>query len=186
MPSPSSISSYAPVKANRLIKENVKALLLVQGKTRKDLAQWCYKSESWISKILKEDRREFPVSGLDRVADFFGLATYQLFQPGIASGSERRRSVDRRAGKERRMSHAQRELLRLSHAIDPFRPGKSRDVDPSPYAVALRALTEEHERKVSALIARAESGGQDAAPRARVPPTPKSRRDLRRSDPAAS
>lgn len=97
------------MQANRLMKQNVDALLRARGQTRKDLAVWCRKTESWISKIMKEDRREFPMKYFDRIADFFGLATYQLLQPGITPLTERRAKLDRRTLRDRRISN-----LRLS------------------------------------------------------------------------
>lgn len=92
------------MKANALVKANIDALLKQRHLTRKDLAQWCRKSESWISKVMTEDRREFPMKHLDRIADFFGMSAYQLFQPGLSSGSERRTGLDRRKGRDRRVS----------------------------------------------------------------------------------
>lgn len=92
------------MKANALLKSNVDALLKARHQTRKDLAHWCRKSESWISKVMTEERREFPLNTLDRIADFFGLATYQLLQPGLTGAAERRKGMDRRSGKDRRIS----------------------------------------------------------------------------------
>lgn len=89
--------------ANRLMKQNLDALLRARGQTRKDLAVWCRRGESWISKIMKEERREFPMKYWDRIADFFGLATYQLLQPGLSPMTERR-SATRRTIKDRRIS----------------------------------------------------------------------------------
>jgi hypothetical protein len=90
--------------ANRLMKSNIDALLRARGQTRKDLAIWCRKTESWISKIFTEDRREFPMQYFDRIADFFGIATYQLLQPGISPLTERRAGTQRRSGRDRRVS----------------------------------------------------------------------------------
>ena len=92
------------MNANALLKANVDALLRARGQYRKDLAQWCHHSESWISKIFRNPRKHMPSQYLDRIADFFGLATYQLFQPGITGAAERRRSTPRRSGRERRIS----------------------------------------------------------------------------------
>ncbi len=94
------------LRANVLMKRNVDALLRGRKQTRKDLADWCRKSESWISKIMAEDRREFPMKYFDRIADFFGIATYQLLQPGISSLTERRAGRDRRALMERRVGRS--------------------------------------------------------------------------------
>lgn len=94
------------LRANLLMKQNVRALLRVRGATQKDLADWCRKGESWLSKILDEkpeNKREFPMKYFDRIADFLGVQTYQLFQPGISGLSERRKGSDRRIGAERRI-----------------------------------------------------------------------------------
>lgn len=90
------------MRANLLMKQNVNALLRARGLTRKDLAQWCRCSESWISKIMQEDRREFPMKYFDRIADFFGIATYQLLQPGLTPLTERRKG-QRRTKSDRRI-----------------------------------------------------------------------------------
>jgi len=165
------------VKANRLIKANIDALLQARRQTRKDLAQWCHKSESWISKIFKEERREFATSDLDRIADFFGLATYQLFQPGISPLTERRAPGDRRTHRERRVGHAHRLMLRLGSAIDPYRsrttptaPGEAHQLSPDVAAELLR-LTKEHEQKVAAVLA-AGAPEQIATPRKKLPKPP--------------
>jgi hypothetical protein len=90
--------------ANRQMKQNVSALLKGRHLTQKDLAMWCRKSESWASKILDlNSTREFPLKYWDRIADFFGVATYQLLQPGISAVTERRRT-QRRSAQERRVS----------------------------------------------------------------------------------
>lgn len=102
------------MQANRLMKQNIDALLRARGQTRKDLAVWCRKTESWISKIMREERREFPMKYFDRIADFFGIATYQLIQPGITPLTERRSKLSRRSGQDRRISN-----LRLSRDTPP-------------------------------------------------------------------
>lgn len=61
---------------------------------------WVGKHETWISKILKEDRG-IQLKDLDKIADFFGLTVHQLFSPGISPLTERRRG-QRRSGRERR------------------------------------------------------------------------------------
>jgi hypothetical protein len=90
------------LRAPLLLKENVDGLLRSRGYHRKDLAQWCHKTEGWLSKIFRQPEREIPLKYLDRIADFFGLVTYQLFQPGIVRATERRKASDRRHRSERR------------------------------------------------------------------------------------
>lgn len=93
------------VKAVALLKHNIDALLKARGQTRRDLARWCRRSEGWLSQIFSDDERNLPLKYLDRIADFFGLVTYQLFQPGISPLTERR-VMTRRSGRDRRISAA--------------------------------------------------------------------------------
>jgi hypothetical protein len=97
------------MKASALLKQNIDALLKARGQTQHDLAVWCRRSDGWLSKILADEpdikkARGLPLKYLDRIADFFGLATYQLFQPGIGPLTERRSRVSRRSGRDRRIS----------------------------------------------------------------------------------
>lgn len=95
------------MRVKALLRHNIDALLSARGLTRKDLAQWCRRKESWLSKALSDDpknaNRELPTKYWDRIADFFGLATYQLIQPGISPLTERRGGADRRRGRDRRI-----------------------------------------------------------------------------------
>ena len=81
------------MKANRIIKQNIEALLKARGLPRRDLAQWCYRSDSWLSKILREERREFAAKDLDRIADFFGPTN--CFNRGSPSNGGRVSIADR-------------------------------------------------------------------------------------------
>jgi hypothetical protein len=165
------------MRANQLLKNNVIALLKARGNTRKDLAQWCYRGESWISKILKEPRREFPNKYLDRIADFFGLATYQLFQPGLTHDTERRRS-ERRVGKDRRMSHAQRTMVTTAAEINKARVvGKGRDVEEAPRQNdPVHRLVERFVRELDPLLSQASAGRQAPVARRAQPRSPSLRR----------
>lgn len=109
------------LSAPRLFALNVAHLLHLRHQSQKDLAQWCHKSEVWISLILRHERQA-RMEDFDRIADFFGLATYQLFQPGISPSSERRSGRDRRAGQDRRISHAVRVMLKVGEEIERVRP----------------------------------------------------------------
>lgn len=119
------------MKANALLKLNIDTILRARGQTRKDLAFWCRRSESWISKIFRSEKREIPIRYLDRISDFFGLATYQLFQPGISPLTERRKH-ERRSGRDRRIGHKQREVLQLRDEIDRTRPKRGWKDAPKP------------------------------------------------------
>lgn len=153
------------MKANQLVKANVAALLKAHHKHQKDLAQWCYRGESWISKIFKESRREFPNKYLDRIADFFGLATYQLFQPGISRESERRRG-NRRSGRERRISAEMRILQETAKEVDRVRPslGAHRHADEA-HVIAKNA---EIHRFLDEVLPRLNSLVSDADPRGQI------------------
>ena len=94
-----------PLKALPLLKANIDALLRARHQDQKDLAQYCRRSEGWLSAALRKEDRGLPVKYLDRIADFFGIATYQLFQPGITPLLERRSKVARRQTPDRRISN---------------------------------------------------------------------------------
>lgn len=183
------------MKANALLKHNIDTLLRGRGQTRKDLAQWCYRTESWISKIFQTDKREIPLKYLDRIADFFGLATYQLLQPGISPLTERRHG-ERRGGRDRRIGHAHRLMLGLGAALEGYRQppaatgGKGTGphaAAASPYAEELRRLSERYAADVSRLISRAESGRQTPGAGRDQPKAPPRRRAGRgRDDPKDS
>ena len=106
------------MKAAALLKHNVSALLKARNQTRHDLAFYCRRSDAWLSKIMGDDSRNVPIKYLDKMADFFGLATYQLLQPGISPLTERRSGHDRRVGQERRISGKQRAALTPVRQID--------------------------------------------------------------------
>ena len=98
------------MKATALLKQNIDTLLRARGQTRHELAVWVRQStnakkvDPWISTIFTRPNREFQSKYLDRIADFFGLAVYQLFQPGISPLTERRSGHERRTGADRRIS----------------------------------------------------------------------------------
>lgn len=94
------------LKAHLILKTNIDSLLAARRLKRKDLAAYCRRTESWLSQIFTDPERNMPLKYLDRIADFFGLATYQLFQPGISRMAERRSGRERRSGFDRRVSRA--------------------------------------------------------------------------------
>ena len=166
------VSEYcADMRANQLLKNNIAELLKQRGASRKDLAQWCYRSESWISKIFKETRREFPNKYLDRIADFFGLATYQLFQPGVSKWTERRSGLDRRGAKERRISHETQLARNLEARLKPMKGGRVHAETTTAVPDPLREVFRDLERRFARLLSQAESRGQAATPRRAQPAT---------------
>lgn len=97
------------MKASALLKHNIDTLLKARGQNRRELAIWCRQStdkkvDAWISHIFTRADREFQLKYLDRIADFFGIAVYQLFQPGISPLTERRTGEERRVKPDRRIS----------------------------------------------------------------------------------
>ncbi len=107
------------MKASRILAENVSALLKLRGLSQHDLAQWCRHSDVWLSNFLA-GKRQIQLKDLDRMADMLGVVTYQLFQPGIAPSTERRKT-QRRSGTDRRISHQTRVLNALAQQIEPHR-----------------------------------------------------------------
>lgn len=176
------------MNASLLLKANVDALLRVQHKQRKDLALWCRKSESWISKIYREERRRFPITMLDRIADFFGVAVYQLLQPGMAAHSERRLG-ERRTGKDRRLTPNGQTMLAAAAEREPYRPGwkvRPHVAAETPHIAEIKRLSEQFERQITALLARTEPRGQAPTARVRQPKTSAGSRTGRGRDPEAS
>lgn len=170
------------LKSHLLLKENIDSLLARRQLKRRDLAVYCRRTESWLSQIFTNPERNMPLKYLDRIADFFGLATYQLFQPGISASSERRKGLDRRSGKDRRLSalnHQVRESV--SSLIATITPGEVADL------IRLRSLSdgsrnvvrdeaqrlERAERENDARVARRRSAdmvrGRKESPRSRGP-----------------
>lgn len=88
------------MRIDQLLLNNIRALLEKRGETQKDLARWAGHHETWLSKILREERG-IRTSDLENIAGYFGLEVFQLFQPGITPYTERRRG-DRRSGRDRR------------------------------------------------------------------------------------
>lgn len=138
--------------AKYLLKENIKALLRARKEDASTLASWLNHDKSWINKILN-GHREMQIEDFDRVSDFFGIATYQLFQPGISTLTERRISGDRRSGRDRRIGHAHRTMRAVAVDIDGARP-KGRDGEQRDRInERVKRLTAEYEQKLSALLA---------------------------------
>jgi transcriptional regulator with XRE-family HTH domain len=139
------------LKAQVLLKRNIETLLKSRGKTQKELAFYCGATEPWLSQILKQDTRNFRMAYLDRIADFFGLATYQLFQPGLAHVTERRSGRDRRSGVDRRISRAV-EMLRPAPSVAELE-SRMRQLSPEAYREFARraeaALTEAEPRRAA-------------------------------------
>lgn len=155
------------MKAARLLAENVSSLLSGRRQKQTELAKWCRKSDPWVSQFLRGERN-WMLEDLDRVADFFGLATYQLFQPGISSVTERRHG-ERRIGRERRIAMEKRLLGRLTDAVDAARPIAQRGAHDDRRSAAIERLARDMQRQLGAILASSELGGQTAASRKALP-----------------
>lgn len=167
------------MRANLVMKQNVKHYIRERGLSQKGLAMYCYKKESWASKILTVEKRSFPPRYYDRIADYLGVSLYELFRPGLSHLTERRSGTDRRMMKERRTAPGQRAMLRVSDELETHRPrkGASVVVASSSREIAVKRLTAEYERKITALLqAPADTGHEDPAPRTKIAPPRKSHR----------
>lgn len=165
---------YSPdLKALHVLRENVRALLSARKESEAWLATCLgFKHRSSLNKFLNRERTGFHMWRLDRLASFFGVPVYQLFQPGIAPNTERRVS-ERRSRVERRIGHSHRMLGMLRAEVDSAHPRTERGRDvPTPTQVAAKRLTDDYERRLFALFSQAEPGRQTASARkarARVP-----------------
>lgn len=101
------------MKAPFILRHNITALLAARKETATSLARYCGNHKTWASQFLTGKRDELQLEDIDKIADFFGIANYQLFQPGINTLTERRRTLDRRASQERRIGHQGRQLAGL-------------------------------------------------------------------------
>lgn len=178
------------LKSLHILRQNVNSLLGARKESASLLAQYLgFKHRSSMTKFLKNNRAGFEMWRLDKLADFFGLPVYQLFQPGISRLTERRSGFDRRTGQERRVGHAGRLLSHLQEELNKVpRLASTRGADQhGPRAVppALSAIVADFERKVAAFYA-AQSREQDASPRRKIAGAPKTRRSPRGSDAEAS
>lgn len=119
--------SFSPaLRSLHILRSNIQALLLKRKESEAKLAAHLrFKHRSSLNKFLNNDRAGFQMWRLDLLADFFGLPTYQLFQPGISPLLERRVVRDRRMGQDRRQGHAHR----LDHIPTPHPPRRLRVSD---------------------------------------------------------
>lgn len=146
------------LRAVNVLRENVRALMAQRQLNQKAVAFALSRHPTWINKFLL-GHRMISVTDLDKLADLLGVATYQLFQPGVSKMTERRRG-DRRLGPERRVSHETRLARDLEERMRPL-PKES----PHVTAAALRRVLDEFDRGVRALFSETDPRGQTPAPR---------------------
>lgn len=122
------------ISAMRALKLNIKALLHAQHRKQKDLTDYLGVTEGWLSNILTKDSRNMQLQYIDRMADFFRVEPYQLFQPGIVPDTNRRSGKDRRSGRDRRVSRAE-DVLRPVPSMSSLeeRLAQIRQMDPRSY-----------------------------------------------------
>lgn len=172
------------MRANPLLKANIDGLLRVQHRRKKDLAAFCWKSESWLTKILTESRRDVSIVDLDRIAEFFGRHVYELFQPGIVGVAERRSGLERRTAKaDRRKTSPVRGMLPTAVEAQQYRPRQRTAIDgvPPDQLETFHRLTAEYERQIAALLSGAADARHETAMAGKIVPRPRSHdRDPRR------
>lgn len=165
------VKLYSPMTANLLMKQNVSTLLRQRKLSQKDLAMYCHRKESWISKILTVPSREFPMKYWDKIADFLGVSTYQLLQPGMSNLTERRAGVDRRSVKDRRIAPGQRAMLAATVEVDahhPRRKGPHHGTTPGTTEQIARLVSDFESRLTRLLSTEAQSGKQAPTARRKV------------------
>lgn len=182
---PSPVAGDSVQQHNRkllfILRENIRAMLAARNESQTSLAAYCRHNKSWINKFLNEGRG-VQVEDLDLIAAFFGLDPYQLFQPGIARVTERRKA-DRRSGQERRIGVAGRLASSLQQEVNKFpRLSRRGDYDLSALPSSLRSLIEKADRALEAWEAES-TRRQAASPRRHVAGAPKNRGGGGRSHP---
>lgn len=115
------------LRALYLLRQNISGLLSARRETQAELAFALGHGKSWINKFLNGDR-EVQLKDLDRIADFFGIATYQLFQPGITPLTERRHQKDRRSGHDRRVGHSHRLMAEVAATMRRTHPRQAEKI----------------------------------------------------------
>jgi hypothetical protein len=121
-------------------------LLAARQESQTTLARWCGHDKSWLNKFLNEGRG-LQLVDLDKIAAFFGVEPYQLFQPGIGRLTERRVNPDRRSGRERRVGHTGRLVESLRTEVNKVPRLSSRaGTNPPPEVLAIMA---EADRKIA-------------------------------------
>ena len=145
------------MKSQRILRQNIAAILRARGMTPADLAKVCGLSRSWATKVFKErrdprDQRQITMQHLEKFVEVLGLSAYQLFQPGISHLTERRKGKDRRSGQDRRIDARRSDL--------PSTPIRQLSVTPEDEAILaeLHALDYEAYQRVRAWITVARLG----------------------------
>ena len=91
-----------------IVRLNIEGSLARMGRTQRELAEYCDKSESWLSLILS-GKRGVRLCHLGQIARFCGLSVATLFSIDGHAYRERRR-FERRMTQDRRMGVERRKL----------------------------------------------------------------------------
>jgi hypothetical protein len=115
--------AYVNVKALRLLKLNIRAVMAARRQTPADLARALSCDPSTIHKLIDLNRNlNIQIVWLDRLHKIWGLAPYELFLPSIDHLTERRAEQDRRSGIDRRVGWPiakMREVPRAKETLSP-------------------------------------------------------------------
>lgn len=154
-------------KSLYVLRENIRALLDARKEDQKTLADWCGHDKSWMNKFLNEGRG-IRVGDFDKIASFFGIEVYQLFQPGISRVTERRKG-DRRIDRERRIGVQARLASSLQLEVNKLpRLARQTDYDVSALPAPIQTLIKKAQRKLQRDIAAYEAKvAREQAPSAR-------------------
>lgn len=112
------------MRTDLLLVNNIRTLLQTRGQDQRALASWVGHHETWLSKVMREDRG-VRLKDLDRIADFFGISVHQLLAPGVSPVTERRRG-QRRSSRERRSSLDRRQGTPVAASYTTTPPSRKR------------------------------------------------------------
>lgn len=99
------------------LRANVKELIRVRGFTQQEVAIAAEVDATTFSKFLNgKDEREIQLWQLDKIAELFDMAVYELYLPYLPGVHAERRKGDRRSGRDRRVLAA-----RNAHPTTPHR-----------------------------------------------------------------
>lgn len=175
------------LKALYILRQNVRDLLLARKESEAWLAQCLgFKHRSSLNKFLNSERAGFQMSRLDKMARVLRTAGLPVVSAGDQRGhgtSYRSQSTLWQRPPRRARPPTSGRVTRRDRTTQPP-SGKAPHAASSSPLADIRRIMEDAERKVSALISRAESGGQAPVARRQLPTPPKSSGTVRGSDPA--
>lgn len=181
LPIPAPMEPQFSRKSLYLLRENIRALLDARKQDQKTLADWCGHDKSWMNKFLNEGRG-IRVGDFDKIASFFGIEVYQLFQPGKSRVTERRKG-ERRYGKDRRIGLQGRVAGDLQIEVNKLpRLARQTDHDFSTLPAPIQKIILRANRQIAAYEAKV-AREQAASPRRKIAGPLENRRDRSGSNP---